>query len=54
MKEISLWGVKIPTDLLRESDKKYLLGLPDNLPRVEWVWSEIDEIWDYYKNYYHR
>ena len=49
MKEISLWGVKIPTDLLRESDKKYLLRLPDNLPTVEWVWSEIDEIWDYYK-----
>ena len=49
MKNNTLWGVNIPADLLSESDKKYLQKMPINLPTVEWVWAEMDRIWDYYK-----
>lgn len=48
MKDLSLWGVNIPADLLSESDKKYLQGLPTSLPTVDWVWAEMDRVWDYY------
>ena len=48
MKKINLWGVNIPADLLSESDEKYLQNLPTSLPTVEWVWAEMDRIWDNY------
>jgi len=48
MKEISLWGINIPSDLLNKADEKYLLGLPESLPTVEWVWAEMDRVWDNY------
>ncbi|XOJ85156.1 methyltransferase domain-containing protein [Methylophilaceae bacterium Uisw_099_01] len=49
MKKSGLWGVNIPIDLLSEADDKYLQSLPACLPTVEWVWAEMDRIWDYYK-----
>jgi 2-polyprenyl-3-methyl-5-hydroxy-6-metoxy-1,4-benzoquinol methylase len=48
MIEIDLWGVNIPTDLLSESDKNYIQGLPEELPTVEWIWGEMDRVWDFY------
>lgn len=48
MKEFNLWGVNIPSDLLSQTDEKYLQSLPANLPTVEWVWAEMDRVWDSY------
>ena len=48
MKNVDLWGVNIPSDLLSEADEKYLQGLPISLPTVEWVRGEIDRVWDNY------
>jgi len=48
MKELSLWGVNIPSELLSQTDEKYLQSLPENLPTVEWVWAEMDKVWDGY------
>lgn len=48
MKEFSLWGVGVPSDLLSIADEKYLQGLPAILPTVEWVWAEMDRVWDHY------
>lgn len=48
MKEISLWGINVPLNLLSETDEKYLLGLPESLPSVEWVWAEMDRVWNSY------
>ncbi len=46
MDELTLWGFKIPAHCLTEEEKKYLTGLPEELPDVQWVWNELDKIWD--------
>jgi 2-polyprenyl-3-methyl-5-hydroxy-6-metoxy-1,4-benzoquinol methylase len=48
MTRTDLWGVNVPADLLSEYDKKYLQSLPDRLPAVEWVWAEMDLVWNSY------
>jgi len=48
MKEFSLWGVNIPSGLLTQFDEKYFQSLPASLPSVEWIWAEMDRVWDHY------
>jgi len=45
---VNLWDVDIPTDLLNQSEQEYLSSQPTNLPTVEWVWVEMDRVWDKY------
>ena len=48
MSDIALWGMNISKGLLSESEKQYLHSLPSTLPTVDWVWAEMDRVWDYY------
>jgi 2-polyprenyl-3-methyl-5-hydroxy-6-metoxy-1,4-benzoquinol methylase len=40
-----IWGITC-NDLISDKDKKYLLNLPSVLPSLQWVWDEIDRVWD--------
>lgn len=46
---INVWGMEIPNELLSEQDRKYLSQLPETVPPVEWVWEEMDRVWDFYQ-----
>jgi 2-polyprenyl-6-hydroxyphenyl methylase/3-demethylubiquinone-9 3-methyltransferase len=44
---IVVWGKSFPAAVLRQSDINYLSGIAKfDLPTVEWVWQEMDRIWD--------
>jgi SAM-dependent methyltransferase len=42
---VSLWGSSLEARLLTKFQADYLHSLPDHLPSVEWVWSEMDRVW---------
>jgi len=42
---ICVWGFNIPHSWLEPEDLEYLNGLPDLLPTVDWVWTEMDRVW---------
>ena len=48
MKTIELWGIELPIDHLSDSEIRYIQELPDRLPTVNWIWKEMDRIWDAY------
>lgn len=48
MATISVWGYEVPRDWLSHDEADYLLGLPHILPTVEWVWKEMDRVWQSY------
>lgn len=41
-----IWGINIPDDVLDLDCMAYLRSLPVNLPTVEWVWQEMDKVWN--------
>ncbi|NDY42304.1 class I SAM-dependent methyltransferase [Dissulfurirhabdus thermomarina] len=43
---MKIWGIRIPEEGLDIQTKKYLATLPTVIPSVEWVWQEIDRIWE--------
>lgn len=45
MSDISIWGYCIPSEWLCEADADYLLQLPQELPTVDWIHSELDRVW---------
>ena len=45
MDSIRVFGYEVRSDLLTQAERDYLIGLPDKLPSVEWVWKEMDRIW---------
>ncbi|MFZ2171101.1 MAG: hypothetical protein WAW61_15870, partial [Methylococcaceae bacterium] len=45
MTEISVYGYKVPLGWLSQAEADYLIGLPQELPTVEWVWEEMDRVW---------
>ncbi len=46
-KDILLWGVSLPLDILSPSDIAYLKGIAKMArPSVIWIWQEMDRIWD--------
>ena len=49
MHNINLWGYTIPCQALAPFEVDYLSNLPTALPSVEWVWSEMDRVWDLFK-----
>lgn len=45
--ETMIWGVSFPTDAMRQADIDYLRRIASvGLPSVEWLWLEMDRIWD--------
>ena len=45
MTDISIWGYSMPQSWLSQDEARYLTGLPQALPTVEWVWGEMDRVW---------
>lgn len=45
-KSISVWGFSIPRSWLSPPELSYLSTLPGALPTVEWVWAELDRVWE--------
>lgn len=45
MSNLHVWGFSIAYDLLSQSEQDYLASLPNKLPTVEWVWAEMDRVW---------
>lgn len=43
---MEIWESKIQSDLLTPSEEKYLNFLPNNIPDIQWIWNEMDRIWD--------
>lgn len=41
-----IWNNEISTVHLTEESISYLKSLPKELPKVEWVWEEMDRVWD--------
>jgi SAM-dependent methyltransferase len=46
MSTITVWGCSVPSDCLDHDEIEYLLALPKQQPDVQWVWLEMDRIWD--------
>ena len=40
-----VWGFPVPSAALSRDEQEYLRDLPDELPPVEWLWSEMDRVW---------
>lgn len=45
MNTLKVWGFSIPNDALTQSEYDYLASLPNQLPTVEWVWQEMNRVW---------
>lgn len=43
---INIWGYCVPAEALDASTKEYLNALPEERPSVQWVWIEMDRVWD--------
>lgn len=44
--QINIWGLELDSESLTESQQKYIESLPKAVPTVEWVWGEMDRVWD--------
>jgi hypothetical protein len=45
MKTLNIWGFKIYPTLLSQTENDYLAVLPSELPTIEWVWDEMNRVW---------
>lgn len=43
---MKLWGIEIDDRLLNEFEVCYLAQLPTEPPQLEWVWGELDRVWE--------
>lgn len=41
-----IWGINIPEEVLDSTSREYLRSLPSSRPAVEWVWQEMDRVWN--------
>jgi len=48
MRKLEIWGATIDKSGIPEKNLEYLMQLPAALPSVEWVWGEMDRIWEAY------
>ncbi len=46
MKEINIWNFKIPYVNVSSYETSYFRAMPSATPTVEWVWQEMDRVWD--------
>jgi len=42
---LNIWGLTLAADKLGKNDYLYLSQLPKQLPKIEWVWAEMDKVW---------
>ena len=42
---ITVWGFRLPGTLLDAAERDYIIRLPEHLPSIEWLWSEMDRVW---------
>ncbi|MDA3877559.1 MAG: methyltransferase domain-containing protein [Halothiobacillus sp.] len=45
MNTLNIWGFKVAPALLSQTEHDYLASLPNELPTVEWVWAEMNRVW---------
>ena len=45
MTDFLIWDYSVPEEWLSQSEIDYLAGLPKALPTIEWLWQEMDHIW---------
>lgn len=45
MMDISIWGYSVQNSWLSQAEVNYLVGLPQELPTVDWVWEEMNRVW---------
>lgn len=45
MAELRIWGQLTPHGILSDSEYQYLKDLPHEIPSVQWIWTEMDRIW---------
>lgn len=43
--ELTVFGEKIDTSVINSDAQQYLQSLPAELPSVEWIWSEMNRVW---------
>lgn len=48
MPGMMVWGYEMPLVWLSQKEIDYLAALPGDLPSVEWVWDEMDRVWQSY------
>jgi 2-polyprenyl-3-methyl-5-hydroxy-6-metoxy-1,4-benzoquinol methylase len=41
-----IWGITVDSETLTLQQNKYVDSLPKNIPSVEWVWEEMDRVWN--------
>ena len=46
MADILIWGYSVPRAWLSQAEADYLVALPQDSPKPEWFWNEIDRVWD--------
>lgn len=46
MSNLIVWGQAIPDAWLTEESRTYLEKLPKDIPSIDWVWQEMDRIWN--------
>ena len=45
---IQVWGKEFDASVLSDYERDYLETLPSDLPTVQWIWDELDRVWDAY------
>ena len=48
MSEITVWNQRLSCEWLSPANTDYLRSLPPTMPSVEWVWQEMDRVWQHY------
>ena len=41
-----MWGYEINVGSVNEAEASYIKCLPQAVPNVDWVWAEMDRVWD--------
>ena len=40
------WGLRLDISNMDNFSAEYLKDLPEEVPSVQWVWGEMDRVWD--------
>jgi 2-polyprenyl-3-methyl-5-hydroxy-6-metoxy-1,4-benzoquinol methylase len=43
---IQVWGISLKRSWLNQFEADFLQNLPGERPNVEWIWREMDSVWD--------
>ena len=45
-RDLEIWGIALNRTTMTDEDIRYLQSLPEEIPPNEWVWAEMDRVWD--------